>query len=152
MIEVRLLTFDEIIKEKEKLEYFMHMVLTENLSPKISKEVCEKYYEDIKTYFQDGSAVLLGAFDGCLLVGFHWGYERKTLSGMRMHSYFIVVEPTYRGKGIGKMFWKAFNAETKKRGLDTIDAMCTYTNKVAVNYHLEHGFEIERLQVIKKLT
>ncbi len=151
MIDVRLLSYEEITHEKEKLTHFMYLVLSENFDYEITDAVCLKYYEDMITFYNDGTAVLIGAFDHGILVGFNWGYVRNTPGGKRMHSYHVVVEPEYRKRGIGKRFWNVLEEETKKRGIDTIEAMCTYSNKAAVNYHLEHGFEIERLQVIKHL-
>ena len=151
MIEVRLLTYEEIEREEKKLEHFMYMVLSENLDYPITNEICEKYYYNMKTFFEDGTAVLIGAFDDGMLIGFHWGYVRNTPSGKRMHSYYNAIEPEYRGQGIAVKFWDVLDAETAKRGIEIIEAMCTYENKIAVDYHLKHGFEIERLQVVKHL-
>lgn len=152
MIDVRLLTFQEILENGSRLEYFMHMVMVENHFYGITDEMYKKYYDDMKLFIEDGSAILIGAFDGDELIGFHWGYERNTLGGKRVHSYFNAIEPNYRGQGIGKRFWKVLEREAIKRGIYTIEAMCTYANKAAVNYHLHNGFEIERLQVVKSLT
>ena len=151
MVEVRLLTEKEIFNNEAKLIYFLHMVMSENLDYEVTKEMCEKYYRDIKNFIRDGSAILIGAFEGKNLIGFHWGYEKNTPGGKRIHSYFNAIEPEYRGQGIGKKFWTVLEGEAVKRKVYTIEAMCTYANKVAVNYHLHHGFQIERVQVVKKL-
>lgn len=151
MINVRLLTIEDVLKEKKKLEHFMYMVLSENLDYTITDAMCEKYYYDMERFMKDGTAILIGAFEDDALIGFHWGYERITPGGRRVHSYHNAIEPEYRGQGIGKRFWDVLDEETRKRGIDTIEAMCTYSNKVAVSYHLDHGFEIERLQVVKHL-
>lgn len=151
MIDVRLLTLKEILGNEAKLEHFMYMVMSENHSYEITDEMCRKYYADMKEFIVDGSAILIGAFDGDELIGFHWGYERNTPGGKRIHSYFNAIEPNYRGQGIGKRFWKVLEQEAIKRGIYTIEAMCTYANKTAVNYHLHNGFEVERLQVVKSL-
>lgn len=151
MIDIRLLTAQDLLSNREKLTHFMYMVRSENSDYPIAREECERYYEDMKRFLDDGSAILIGAFDGEELIGFHWGYVIDYPFGKRMHSYFNAIEPEYRRKGIGSRFWNMLEEETRKRNIDTIEAMCTYANKAAVNYHLHRGFEIERLKVVKKL-
>lgn len=68
-----------------------------------------------------------------------------------MHSYLNAVSPLSRGQGVGKKFWLLLEQITRSRGITVIEAMVTYSNEVAMNYHLTKGFEIERVKVCKLL-
>lgn len=151
MIDIRLLTKEDLLSNEEELIFLMDRVLSENMDYTITREMCKRYYEDMKRFYDDGTAVLIGAFDGEKLVGFHWGYILDTPGGKRMHSYHGSVDPAYRSQGIGRRFWPVLEEEAKKRNVYTIEAMCTYANRIAVNFHLHYGFEIERLKVVKRL-
>lgn len=151
MIEVRLLNNEDVRKNEVELKKLLTMVLEENVDQEIPKELVEKYFNDMDIFTKNNSAILIGAFDDENLIGFHWGYELKNIQERRIHSYLNAIEYVYRGKGIGSRFWELLEKETKKRGISIIEAMCTYSNQIAVNYHLHRGFEIERLKVKKVL-
>lgn len=151
MIEIRLLNETDVIKYEKNLIRFMTMVLTENMDQIIPEELPVKYVKDMKKFIKDGSAIIFGAFDNDKIVGFHWGYEIKNINERRIHSYHVAIEYDYRGQKIGSRFFKMFEEEALKRDIYVIEAMCTYSNKIAVNYHLHNGFEIERLKVKKLL-
>lgn len=153
MIEIKLLSESEIISHQEDLKFFMNMVLSENIDGNIDVEkLSAKYVEDMKAFIKDGSAVLIGAFDCERIVGFQWGYETSYFGERRMHSYFIVIHPEYRGQKIGSCFSRKLEEIALSKGIDTIEAMCTYKNQTAVNYHINNGFEIERMKVVKRLN
>lgn len=151
MIEIRLLNEEDINKYKNNLIRFMKMVLTENINQTIPEELPIKYVNDMEAFIKDGSAIILGAFDADKLIGFHWGYEVKNINERRVHSYLNAIEYDYRGQKIGSRFFRMLEEEALKRDIHIIEAMCTYSNKVAVDYHLHNGFEIERLKVKKVL-
>lgn len=152
MIEIRLLNEPEVIENQEELKVLMDMVLSENIEGVVDIEkLSAKYVEDMKTFIKDGSAILIGAFEGKKLVGLQWGYEINNFGKRRMHSYFVVIQPKYRGQKIGNRLSEKLEEVALSKGIDTIEAMCSYKNQVAVNYHINNGFEIERLKVVKKL-
>lgn len=151
MIDIKLLNEDDVVKNEIKLVHFMYMVLTENVDFEVSNEMCKTYYKNMKKFVKDGSAILFGAFNGEVMVGFHWGFETYVNNRKRIHSYFNAIEPEFRGQKIGSRFFVKLEEEAKKRNIYEIEAMCTYSNTGAVNYHLKNGFEIERLKVLKKL-
>lgn len=151
MIDIRQLTNDDVNRYDKELTEYMYMCLSENDKEIDGKLLAKKYYQDMIAFTEDGSAVILGAFDGNKLIGFHWGYVLSILGKQRMHSYFNGILPEYRGQKIGSNFFRMLEKITVERGIDTIEAMCSKSNPIAVDYHLHNGFEIEKYKVVKKL-
>lgn len=151
MIEIRQLKIEDVVENKEKLVKYLKMVLTENLSGCNASEMALKYYQDMVKFSEDGSAILIGAFDEENLVGFHWGYEIIYLGKKRVHSYLNAIEPQYRGNHIGSNFFRKLEEIALERNIFEIEAMCSASNETAVQYHFHNGFEIERYKVLKKL-
>ena len=58
-----------------------------------------------------------GAFDGALMVGFFRALSDGVSDGYLLD---LVVDPAYRGCGIGSMLTEAVLAELKKAGLDWV--------------------------------
>lgn len=151
MVEIREMSLEEVENHIKELRKFMFMVLSENGSGEDFHQLAIKYCNDMVQFKKDGSAILLGAWEGEYLIGFHWGYQLTVSGKRRIHSYFNAIEPDYRGQRIGSRFFRKLEEIAISKGIDEIEAMCTYANKVAVNYHLNNGFEIERVKVVKKL-
>lgn len=151
MVEIREMSLEEIHNHADELRKLMLMALSENLCGEDFHQLALKYYNDMLQFKQNGSAILLGAWVEKQLVGFHWGYELTVLGNKRMHSYFTAIEPDYREQKIGSNFLNRLGEIALSRGIHELEAMCTYANKAAVHYHLNNGFEIERLKVVKKL-
>lgn len=151
MVEIRLLNESDVIKYQLELRDFMRMVLSENIEGNMDVEsLSAKYVDDMKLYIKKGT-VLIGAFDGEKIVGFHWGFEKNLFGERRMHSYFNAIYPEYRGQKIGSHFFEKLEEVALNRGIKVIEAMCANDNKIAVNYHLSNGFTIEKLKVVKRL-
>lgn len=151
MIEIRELTLEDIARNEKELTWYMSMSLADNIEDIDVETLSKKYYQDMLTFTKDGSAILIGAFDGEKLVGFHWGYEFSRLGRRRIHSYFNGIDPAYRGQKIGNRFFDRLTEIARERGVHEIEAMATAKNELVVNYHLRNGFEIDRYQMVKRL-
>ena len=152
MVEIRVLEPAEIVQFSVELTELLTLVLTENIAQVVTREQIEKYYRDLVRYVDDGSAVVIGALECGRLVGFHWGYETKVFGERRMHSYLNALLVDYRGQGIGSRFFRYLESIALSKGIFLIEAMVTYSNEGAVKYHMNNGFEIERLKVLKRLA
>lgn len=151
MVEIKEIGYDEVVKYKNQLLNFLSMNLEENYPDCNLDELVKMFYDNMLKYSLDGSAVLLGAFDGMEMIGFHWAHESVFLGKKRMHSYMNGIHKDYRGHHIGSNFFRKLEEITKARGINEIEAFCKAENPVAVNYHLHNGFEIESHKVVKKL-
>ncbi len=151
MIEIRELEYNDVIKYKEELLDYLQMNLCENYPEYDSDMLIYDFYEKMKKYSLDKSAILLGAFDDEKLVGFHWAHETLFLGKRRLHSYMNGIAHEYRGMHIGSRFFGKLEELAKQYGINEIEALCRKANDAAVNYHLHNGFEIEAHKVVKKI-
>lgn len=151
MIDIKELAYEDVINFEKELNDYLKVNLMENY-PEIDVDtMVSRFYTNMKKYSEDGSAILLGAFDGEKLIGFHWAHETIFLGKKRMHSYMNGIRIEYRGQHIGSRFFRELEKITKQRGICEIEAFCRASNPVAVNYHLHNGFEIESHRVVKKV-
>lgn len=151
MADIRVMGYEEVIKFEEELTIFLRMNLEENYPEFDVDSMTKQFYNNMVKYAEDNSAILIGAFDGNQLIGFHWGHESLFLGKRRMHSYMNAINPKYRGQHIGSDFFRKLEEISRDRGIDEIEAFCRASNPVAVNYHLHNGFEVESYKVVKKL-
>ena len=150
-ISIKEIGHTEVVEFEKELKSFLHMNLSENYPEYDVDELTCEFYEKMLRYSEDGSAVLLGAFDDDKMIGFHWGHEVVFLGKKRMHSYMNGINPKYRGNHIGSNFFRKLENIARERGIAEVEAFCRKANPVAVNYHLHNGFEIESYRVVKKL-
>lgn len=150
-MDIRELSIIDVKKNEKELKKFLCMNLSENYPECQIDTMVEKFYDNMIKYVDDGSAILLGAFDNDKIVGFHWAHESMFLGKRRMHSYMNGIDPAYRGRHIGSDFFRMLENISKERNIDEIEAFCRASNPVAVNYHLHNGFEIESHRVVKRL-
>lgn len=150
MINIRLLTEEDIIKYKKKLEFLLKMNLEENFPGAVTDEIVQKYVENMQIFVRDGSAIIVAGFDQDNLIGFDWGYEKKQFNERRLHSNFVVIELAYRKQKLGSKFFEFLKEEAVKRGIHAIEAMCNESNSIAMSYYKRNGFEVESHKVCKR--
>lgn len=151
MIKIRVITNEDVVFYKDVLLELLNMNVEENYPECEVETMVRNFYDNMVKYSDDGSAVLLGAFDDEQMVGFHWAHESVFLGKKRMHSYMNGINPLYRGQHIGSNFFRELETITRERGISEIEAFCRASNPVAVNYHTHNGFVIESHRVVKKL-
>lgn len=55
----------------------------------------------------------------------------------------IYIDPTYQGKGIGSLLYKALFSLVQEMGYYNVYAIVTSENPASLNFHKQLGFEIE---------
>ena len=148
----KIMTPEDVLVNKEQLIIMLDATLKENLSQKYPSELAENYVEKMPGYIEDGSAIIIGAFDCEKMIGFLWGYEMNIFGEKRVHTAENHVLNSYRGMGIARQMLLCLEDETKKRGICILEAMCTASNEGAYNYHIKNGYEIERVKFKKVLN
>ena len=148
MIDIRRLDYSDIVTSEKELIELLEICLANNI-PNSSYELACEYFIRLKEYIQDGSAVVVGAYDSGALIGFQWVYEIGYNGEIRFHSTFDSIYPHYQGIGIGSRLMNAIVEIAKERNISAIEAMCTVSNEAAVKYHQHNGFVIERYKMVK---
>ena len=111
----------------------------------------QKYYENMKIFSADGSAIVVGAFCDKELAGFHWGYKSYRGGGVYIHSSFIGVDEQYQNKGIGSQLQLEMEKEAIKLGIHKMDTNVDITNEQSLLYHKKMGFHVENYRMVKEI-
>lgn len=152
MIKIRRIGINEVIKYRTELINLIHMNIIENYPECDVKKNVDAFYEKMKEYSCDGSAILLGAFEDDIIVGFYWAHISFFLGEKRMHVYLNAVNSSYRRQGIGSAFLKELQKIAKTQNIQVLEAFCRATNDDAMEYYRHNGFEIENYRIVKKIN
>lgn len=150
-ITYKLLESFDILANREELIKMMNKTLEDNIPQCFPKDLGEKYVNSMPTYIEDGSAIIIGAFDEDKMIGFLWGYEVDIFGEKRIHNAENHVAEEYRGCGIAKRMLEYLEEEARKRNIHIFEAMCTASNESAYRYHVKNGYEVERIKFKKLL-
>lgn len=150
-MEVRLLQAYDITDNRMEMVRLMELVLRDNILQNYPDDLAEQYVLKIPGYIEDGSAIVAGAFEEGVLVGFSWAYELSIFDERRVHIDMIGVNPDFRGRGIARRLVDIQIEETQKRGISIMEAMTTKDNVHSYNWFHSIGFQDERVKVRRNL-
>ena len=148
-INYRFLNETDIIKYQMEIEQLMNMILNENITQRFPDNLSKKYVSQLPKFISDGSALIVGAFDGENIIGFQWCYYIQVFNEKRIHSNFIGVNSNYQNCGIAHHMLKLIEEKAKEKGVYIIEAMVTLNNTNSFNYHKNQGFIVERCKMKK---
>ena len=151
-ITYKLMKATDVEEYASDLKLMLQKTLEDNIEQKFPSTLAEEYVTKMPGYIDDGSAIIIGAFDEKKIVGFLWGYEVHVFDERRVHNAENHVLAEYRGKGIAKEMLEHLEEEAKKRGICILEAMCTASNQGAYNYHVKNGYKVERIKFKKVLV
>ncbi len=146
-MEFKFLLADDIQNHKREMIRLMDMVLKDNITQHYPPNQAAAYVEKIPGYIKDGSAIVVGAFEGDLLVGFSWVYELSIFGERRAHIDMIGVDPKFRKRGVARRLSELQIQAIEKRGIKIVEAMTTKSNASSYNWFHSMGFEDERVKM-----
>lgn len=126
-------------------------VINFQLSRKRCKYICEEKLEMMSRYIEQGNAIVMGAIENKMLIGFLWLHKHIFLGERRIHVNQIVVSNQFRGRGIGKQLMQETERQAKRSGIEMIDLFVSEVNVGALNMYKNLDFETERRYMKKKL-
>jgi len=91
------------------------------------------------------STVLGGYIDSCLVATAMTGHD-----GHRGWVYYLAVEPTRQGRGIGGQVMAAVEAWLRSRGVVKVQLMVRSGNAAAANFYQRTGYELSDVRVFAK--
>lgn len=147
-IEIREIESIELIENKSKLElYIKELFDIANIND--SNKKAKSVYDNMLTFKNNGTAIVLGAFDllNNGLVGFIWGYKKDC----RLHVNYFYVDSKYRSMGVGKNLINKIYEVAKARNINEIELMVAPSNNNAINFYKRQGFNCERICLCKKI-
>ena len=150
-MEYRLLNASDITANRTAMIGLMDMVLSDNITQDYPADQAERYVDKIPGYIEDGSAIVSGAFDDLLLVGFSWAYELNIFGERRVHIDMVGVNPAYRKHGAARKLVDLQIEEAKRRSIRIMEAMTTKNNENSYTWFHSMGFYDERVKVRRDL-
>ena len=112
-------------------------------------------YNNMLKYTQDGSAIILGALNDNILLGFIWAYK---INNNTIHINYFCVNSDNRNSGIGTLLLKEIEKEAIKysKEINAIELLVNKTNKSAIEFYKKNGFSQsnlvnEKIKFIKKI-
>lgn len=91
------------------------------------------------------STVLGGYIDSCLVATAMTGHD-----GHRGWVYYLAVEPSLQGRGMGGQVMAAVEAWLRSQGVVKVQVMVRSGNATAANFYQRIGFELSDVRVFAK--
>lgn len=142
----------DLLKQYKKtiIEYIKEVLYTNGLDS--SLEEINRIYNNMCKFSQEGSAIIIGALEDNKLMGVIWAYEIEKNREKRIHITQFIINHSVRGKGIGQKLIEIIYDIAKQRGIKYIELMATYRNKKTMKFYEKQEFDIERVQLCKKIS
>ena len=135
------------ILEKDAIESIIPLVKKLN-NDKISEDLLKKRFSEMVVQNYECAIVL----DGNKIIGVSglWFCTRH-YSGKSVEPDHVYIEEAYRGKGIGKQFFKWIYDYVKSKGYETIELNAYVSNSPSHKFYLNEGFKILGFHFLKSL-
>ena len=135
----------EIIEEKDKINFVSIIDLIKEEWPKEwgveSDENMIKEFEKSANNKYDINKFL---YDNDKIIGWYrysaWPREKENKENA--HTLDIVIDPKYRGKGLGKMMMEDLISDCKKKGFKKLTSRTIEGNSQSYKLHEQTGFKI----------
>lgn len=150
-MEFKIMKASDVEENRKAMIALMDMILSDNITQKYPDDQAEQYVDKIPGYIEDGSAIVAGALEAGVLVGFSWAYELSIFEERRIHIDMIGVAPQYQKQGVAKKLVELQEKEAKKRGIHIMEAMATKANGSSYHWFHSLGFADERVKVRRDL-
>lgn len=117
----------------------------------IPRSYPEQKVGELEQRLRDGNTFFWGAVSQGILVGYYWAYTAPFINKKRWHLRSVMVRKEYQGMGLGETAIREGLQKAKSVGCD--DAVTEYVpdNGNAARIYEKAGYEIARIEVVKKL-
>lgn len=142
---IRKIEIKDIRENEKKIKELLREMLERKFS-KCENKVIETYL-NMEKFVQDGSAILLGAFEE-EIIGFIWAYQirKKTY-----HINYFGVEAEHRSLGIGQRLLEELYRIAKINEIETIELLVEAHNDKAIKKYKKNDFKEKYIKMEKKL-
>lgn len=117
----------------------------------IPRSYPEQKVAELRQHLADGNTYFWGAIYHGKLLGYHWAYVTKFIDHLRWESRSSMVLPEARGLGLMTKVYLEAIEKARDLGCDDMATMYTASNKVIEHMFQKNGYELTRVEVVKKL-
>ena len=150
-IEIRLISEDDLIRNESVLTNLLEDNLRINFHNIDLTELVNSGYNNMLQFQRDGSAILIGAFEGVTIIGFLWSYLREVMGEQRVHIGHLIVDSRSRSEGIGTKLMNTLEGIANEKGIKKFELMTTVENDKTMKFYRSNGFVTVRVQLEKEL-
>ena len=131
-------------------EQELKLLLREMLELKFEKceDKIEEVYNNMKRFIEDGSAILIGAFEKNKVIGFIWAYIIKENA---YHINYFAVDKEKRSLGIGQKLLDRLYEIAKENEIETIELLVEAHNEKAIKKYKNNDFQEKYIKMEKKM-
>ena len=116
-----------------------------------ANKICLEKISSLKQYINSNNAFFIGCFNATNLIGFIWLYPHIYLGEKRIHVNQIIVDKTFRKRGIAQKLLTEAEKKANAQRISTIDLFVSEVNKGALNLYEKLGYKIERRYMKKQI-
>lgn len=143
---IRKVEVKDVINNENELK----ILLREMLELKFGK--CEnkilEVYDNMKKFIEDGSAILVGAFEKERIIGFIWAY---TIREKTYHINYFAVDKDNRRLGIGQKLLDELYEIAKENKIEIIELLVEAHNENAIKKYKKNEFDEKYIKMEKKI-
>lgn len=145
MIDIHRLSIDEVKKHKKDIIQLIYETIIFNFpNSLITKDYYMDTVDNLLSHMNNGNAVVFAAFESEMMVGWLWCHSIDRFDSKRLHIANFAVKSESRKSGVGNKLFAIAEEYGHEQRYDGIDLFVTKENKLAVDFYLNHGFEVER--------
>lgn len=153
-LQIKILKEQEICDNKIQIKTFIYELINPYINKNISQEV-DRIYNNMNTFIKDNTAIIIGAFNENVLIGFIWGYIKKE-NIEEAHVNYFFIKDNYRSQGIGKLLIKEMQEKLSCMNVKKIELLVDKTNEKAINFYAKQGFSVKekkenKIKLIKEI-
>lgn len=105
----------------------------------------------LESFLDDGSAIVLAAFEDDILAGFAWLYQYDHLGSRRLHLTELAVDEAHQRRGIGQLLVEQAQERAGELGVKKIDLNTSVRNINAIMFYEHLGFSQVSVRMVKEL-
>ncbi|MDD6214500.1 MAG: GNAT family N-acetyltransferase [Firmicutes bacterium] len=141
-MQIRKILCTDIDKNREAIILWLAELIKTSLSDNSDRciEIAEKKAEDMRSFCLDGSARLLGAFEGEKLCGFLWAYKHTVFGEDKIHITQFYVDREYRNCGVASALLDGIKRVAHEMGVRFLDLNVKADNLAARRLYKKFGF------------
>ncbi|TXE07164.1 GNAT family N-acetyltransferase [Seonamhaeicola algicola] len=136
------------ILEKENIDLIIPLVYQLN-NEKLDKALLKRRFNEMVTYKNYECAVI---YDDDKIIGVSglWFCTRH-YSGKSVEPDHVFIDESYRGKGLGKQFFKWIYNYAKTKGCEAVELNTYVANAASHKFYFNEDFKILGFHFLKKL-
>jgi len=145
-MEIRKVEIQDIKNNEKELKILFKEMLELKFGKCESK--IEEVYKNMEKFIEDGSAIIIGAFEDNRILGFIWCYEirKKTY-----HINYFAVDENYRSLGIGQKLLDQLYEIAKENKIELLELLVEASNSKAIKKYKNNEFTEKYIKMEKQI-